>query len=277
MKPSLEISRPGGRRLLHIGIPFSEREVRIPVADAVLVTALLLVASATWGYAALATVSAAPSVDGPTRDVTDLPSGLQEVLQQAPAPKHDRPTTWGLLLINPVVNGEAVLNSQELPLPRLDSADVRRGKEDGTGAYEKLAAVGLPTIDIPQQYRKGMSVGRVESISDGSQFWTVANFSSGTGTEDVMSLQVEAYTPSAPVPVEEFPDNAIRLVRETTDVGGNPTITMFPTDGTSNPRNERMVAWSQGDRVYFLRTTGLYPNTELLALANHISKAEGSR
>ncbi len=251
--------------------------VHVRTLDACLAGGVILLAAGTWSYAAFSLADANTSGDGPIRSVEDIPADLQEVLQQAPAPTHDQPTEWGLLLINPVVGGEAVINVQELPLPRLNGPDVRRGEAEGESALETLAAQGLPLIDVPEAYRKGMEVGLVASISDGERFWTVANFFGAVGTPDVISLQVEAYTPTGPVPFEEFPDNAIRDFAKSNAVRGHPTITVFPDQGTSNPRNERIVAWSQGGRVYFLRTTGLYLDAEILALANHISQAEESR
>ena len=80
-----------------------------------------------------------------------------------------------------------------------------------------------------------------------------------------------------PVPVEEFPDNAVRDFRKWDGVRGNPTITVFPDPGTSDPRNDRMVAWSQSGAVYFVRTTGRYLDEDILALARYISETEETR
>lgn len=259
--------------------PLRTLAVRIPKADLLIAVGCTAAVVGVAAYALLRPAGAQTDGSGPIRSPDDIPPEIQAVLQQADAPTHNVPTEWGLLLINPVVNGEAIINVEEFPLPPLDGPAVVRGETGGEGAFEQLAGEGLRVVGVPESYRKGMTVGLVRSVTaaDGEQFHTIAYFQSGTGTENFLSLEVEAYTPTAPVPVEEYPDNAIRDFSKSDAVRGNPTITVFPDADTSSPMNERLVAWSQDGTVYFLRTTGLYPDEDLLALAAHISATEGSR
>lgn len=252
------------------------RRVDRSVVNALIVLGCGIAIAAAWAYAVWMPAGAGPA-SGPIRSSRDIPPEVQAVLQQAPAPAHDAPTEWGLLLINPVIEGEALINVEELPLPSLRGLDAADGKAEGESAFDQLAEQGLHVIRIPELHRKGMEVRFVRSITQGRRFYTYAYLESGVGTEDYLSLEVEAYTPTAPVPVEEFPDNAIRDFRKWDGVRGHPTITVFPDPGTSDPRNERLVAWSQDGAVYFLRTTGRYLDEDLLALARYISEAEEKR
>lgn len=250
---------------------------RIPKADLLIAAGCAAAVVGVSAYMLLRPVGAQTDGSGPIRGTDDIPPEVQAVLRQADAPTHNTPTEWGLLLINPVINGEAIINVQEFPVPPFIGPEVVFDEANGEEASERLAGQGLRVIDVPEPYRKGMSVGAVRAITDRDQFYTIAYFESGAGTENYLSLEVEAYTPTAPVPVEEFPDNAIRDFRKSNAVRGNPTITVFPDTGTSSPMNERLVAWSQDGAVYFLRTTGFYPDEDLLAAAAHISETEERR
>ena len=241
------------------------------------VVASACAAIAAWAYWAISGVYADPPSVGPIRSVKDIPPGIQEILKQAPGPTHDKPTPWGLLTINPVVNGEALLNPQTSPVPDIHGPGTRGDDASGAGALERIKAAGLPSFDIPDQKRKGMSPSLVSSLANGDLIFKTAFFGQGDGTEEYQSLHVTAYTPVGVVAIEEFPDNAIRDFSANYAVNGNPTITVFPDKGTADPRDERFVAWSQGRLVFIVQTTGLFTDDEVLNLARHLSNTEEVR
>lgn len=234
----------------------------------------MLAAGAGWAWWGYNEIAAQGPPGGPIRDSADIPAAVQAVLRQAPAPTHDKPTPWGLFVINPVVKGSAVINSQTSPAPEMSGPNARHFEGTGEDAIGRAQSENLPTIDVPAEYRKGMPLLGLRSAVDGPNWIIYLYFGSGDGTEDYKSLEIQAITPRQPVPFEEFPDNAIRDFSANHDVLGNPTLTQFPDTGTADARSERVVAWSQGRGAYVIRTTGLYTDDEVLALARSISVSE---
>jgi len=239
-----------------------------------MVVGLVATAGLVWGYGQ---TMAARSPGGTIHNPSDIPPEVQAVLQQAPAPTHDKPTPWGLFVINPVINGEALLNPQESPAPDLSGPSARAVEGAGETTLAEAAAKGVPTIDVPIEFRKEMPLIGMHSTIDGAKWIKYLYFGSGDGTEDYQSLEIQAITPTHPIPFTEFPDNAIRDFSANYDVRGNPTLTEFPDKGTADPRSERIVAWSQGEGAYIVRTTGQYTDAEVLELARHISLSEDNK
>lgn len=209
---------------------------------------------------------------GPIRSAADIPPELQAILMQADAPTHDRPTPWGLFVINPVINGEGILNPQTSPLPYFDGADVTRVEAYGKDALEEVRAEGgialeETSIDIP--------LLAAVFFREGDKYWSRTFYGEGDGTPDYRSLVLETFTPTEPVVFDEFPDNAIRDFRKSERVAGHPTLTVFPDPNTADPRMERVVAWSQGDAVFFVRTTGIFTDDEVISIAQSLAKAQG--
>lgn len=224
-----------------------------------------------WGYSQ---TMASGSPGGTIHKPSGIPPEVQAVLKQAPAPTHDKPTPWGLFVINPVINGEALLNPQDSPAPDMSGPNARAFEGAGEMAVSEAAAKGVPSVEVPVEFRRGMPLIGMHSAIDGSKWIKYLYFGSGDGTEDYQSLEVQAITPTHLVPFTEFPDNAIRDFSANYSVRGNPTLTQFPDKGTADPRSERIVAWSQAGGAYVVRTTGRYTDDEVLELARRISLNE---
>ncbi|MCA9831514.1 MAG: hypothetical protein R3B97_08530 [Dehalococcoidia bacterium] len=205
------------------------------------------------------------------------PAEIAAVLDQAPAPSHAEPTPWGLFIINPVIDGKSVLNPQGMPYPPLDSEGAHRFEAAGDDALRRAREAGMPVIEIPRRYREGMTLSGVQAGSDGAHFVIELGYHAGDLARPVKTLRLTAFTPTTPVTFEEFPDNAIWDFAASHAVNGHPTLTVFPDLGTADQGDERIVAWSQGDAVFYIRTVGVFENDELLALAREISASEGSR
>ncbi|MBI2767430.1 MAG: hypothetical protein HYX53_16165 [Chloroflexi bacterium] len=226
---------------------------------------------AAWGWTS---VSADDPKVGPIRDVKDIPPDVQSVLEQAAAPTNSEPTPWGLFVINPVINGAGVLNPQRSPIPEFSGPSAKRLEARGEQAFAQASAAGLPVVNIPPALVKGMPLNGLISEQDGAQFNFGAYYASGDGTANYFSLVVQAYTPRDPVTFDEFPDNAIRDFSQSAAIRGYPTLMVLPDKVTADPRGERIVAWSQGTAVYWVKTTGRFTDDEVLELARKISESE---
>jgi hypothetical protein len=201
----------------------------------------------------------------------------QDVLMEADSPTHTEPTPWGLFIINPVIDGKSVLNPQGMPYPQMDGDAAQKFEAVGDDAIARAQADGFRVIEIPQRYRDGMQLSGVESQEDGENFVVDVGYFAGRGTAEVRTLRVSAFTPTEPVTFEEFPDNAIWDFAASYDVNGFPTLTVFPDSLTADQGDERIIAWSQGNAVYYIRTVGVFENDELIDLAREISASEAAR
>jgi hypothetical protein len=164
-----------------------------------------------------------------------------------------------------------------MPYPRLNGSAARTFEAVGEGAIQKAQGAGMRVIEIPERYRVGMQLSGVQSGADGEQFVIDVGYFAGKGSTSVRTLRVTAFTPVAPVTFEEFPDNAIWDFSASFDVNGSPTLMVFPDAKTADQGDERVVAWSQGKAVYYIRTTGLFDNENVIALAREIANKEASR
>lgn len=225
-----------------------------------------------WNVSAATEESAAPA----TQAGQYIPTSI-DVLHEAPGPTHTEPTPWGLFTINPVINGKSVLNPQGIPYPKFNGRAARTFETSGENAIAQALAAGMRVIDVPEQFRQGMQLSGVQSRDDGEQFLVDVGYFGGKGTTSVRTLRVTAFTPVASVTFEEFPDNAIWDFSASFNINGFPTLTIFPDTGTADPAGERIVAWSQGDAVYYIQTIGLFDNNKVIGLAREISKKEASR
>lgn len=220
----------------------------------------------------------ASAQDPPRPTVTAEDSAPPEVLRalnQADAPAHTTPTAWGLFTINPVINGKALINPQGgQPIPALNSAKARRVEGLGDAGLRRVSEAGLRAIDVPESYRRDMALAGIVVAEDGEQFYRDVGYFAGRDTPEVRTLRVTAFTPTGQVQFEEFPDNAIWDFSNSLEVNGFPTLTVFPDAYTADQHDERIVAWSQGKAVYYIRTMGLFDNAELISLARDISNQE---
>lgn len=240
-------------------------------ANRLLLFAGSLIVAAAWLWAWLGPADAADRqpFSGPVESVADIPPDVQDVLQQAPAPTHTEPTPWGLFVINPVIDGHGILNPQEPPIPVFGS-NVERTESSGDGAIEELLARGFVVPDIPAAASEGLELAAAVAFREGELYSTWLFFGADADTSNSRSLIVHTYTPTQPVVFDEFPDNAIRDFRANTVVNGQPTLSVFPDQGTSDPRGERIVAWSREGAVFQITTTGLFGDGDVVDLARHI-------
>lgn len=197
-------------------------------------------------------------------------SPTRDPFWQAAAPTHTQPTPWGLFIINPVINGQSLLNPQTSPVPNL-SPSAKRVEASGPTALDRAAAAGVPWVKVQEKFVANMELNGLFSAQDGDAFSFAIHYGAGDGTPDFRSLIVSGYTPTEGVTFEEFPDNAIHDFSANHDVRGYPTLTVFPDEGTADPRSEREVAWSQGRAVYFVKTTGIFRDDDVLEIARDIS------
>jgi hypothetical protein len=218
-----------------------------------------------------AAVATAIGRSGPIRTTDDIDPELQKVLKMAAAPTHDQPTPWGNFVINPVINGAGILNPQHSAIPLLNGPAAKTVEIAGPQAPTLVGASIRRFIDVPPTFQKGMPALGAVGSEEGERFWTRVDYGSGDGTSNYQSVSVEAFTPTEPVVFDEFPDNAIRHFAASLVVRGNPTLTVLPDKITADPRMERVVAWSQGSAVYFVRTTGLFTDDEVLELAQQVA------
>lgn len=250
--------------------------IRLRPLDVAIYGAGVIVAVLSWAWA-LNSAAGDDQKDGPVRDVADIPPEIQAVLKQAPAPTHDKVTPWGLFVINPVIRGEALLNTQRSPIPQFDSLSAVRVESRSETGITLAEEKGLRVIRVAEAARKGLPLNGLIAESDGDQFNFGAYYGAGDGTPTYASLTIQAYTPRDPVPFEEFPDNAIWDFSKSTAVRGYPTLMVVPDKGTADPRDERVVAWSQENAVYWVKTTGLFTDDEVLDIAIGISASEELR
>lgn len=222
---------------------------------------------------------AAPGAGGAARitDPAAIPRSVQDILRVT-KPAHNVPTPWGHFLIDPIINGHGSQNPQTSPVPLFAASDARTGDLSGPTSAAAAAARVNRFVAVPPQFQHGMPLlgASAEASADG-RFRSAVYYGDGDGSSSARSLKVTAYTPVGPVVIPEFPDTAISDFRTTHDVAGNPTITIFPDKGTSDPAGPREVMWSQGAAVYFIRTTGAFADDELLNMANQIAASEAAR
>lgn len=185
-------------------------------------------------------------------------------------------TPWGRFLINPVVDGKSAINPQGLPYPVISGAGTRSVEASTEDQVRAARDAGGHVIDIPERFRQGMQLQGMEAKDGGNQFIFDIAYYSGKDTPDVRSIRISAFTPTAAVPFEVFPGHPVMNFAATFEVNGNPTLTVLPGAAT-DPRDERIVAWSQGAAVYYIRTTGLFEKSQLLELAGEISRTEAAR
>lgn len=208
---------------------------------------------------------------GPITRIDQISPELQAVLQQSELPTHLEPTPWGNFIINPVINGAALLNPQTAPIPAFTSPTARKFDQAGASAPARARNFSALFLDVPAPLRQGLAPVGALVAEDGPQFWSKVRYGRRTGTIDARTIELEAFTPTGPVAFEEFPDNAITNFTASNAVLGHPTLTVFPDPGTADPRMERVVAWSQGTAVYYLRTVGDYTDAQAIEIASSIS------
>ncbi len=220
-----------------------------------------------------------PGAGGAARitDPAAIPRSVQDILRVT-KPAHNVPTPWGHFLIDPIINGHGSQNPQTSPVPPFVASDMRTGDLSGPTSAGAAAARVNRFVAVPPQFQHGMPLlGASADQNANGQFRSAVYYGDGDGTASARSLKLTAYTPTAPVVIPEFPDTAITDFRATRDVAGNPTITIFPDKGTSDPSGPRQLMWSQGSAVYFIQTTGPFTDDELLLMANDVARTEANR
>lgn len=227
-----------------------------------------LVAATPWLFDSTFGDAAKKRSTSVVKTASDIPPEIQEVLQQADAPTHTEPTPWGLYVINPVINGEGVLNPQVSPWPDLAGNLVTF---EGNDALVMLEREGLPVVLVSEAHLGSMNVTAAMSGQHGENWSFRAYYSTPEGSQGYRSLEVDAFTPKEAMVFDEFPGNAIRDFRKSFEVGGYPTLIVVPDEDTASPLGERVVAWSQDGVAYQLRTTGLFTGDEVINLAREIS------
>ena len=254
---------------------------RVMLLDAILVAGGIAVSVVALDLSSQ-THAAPPAPAGGNADarITDpvlIPPEVQDILHVT-RPTHDSPTPWGHFLIDPVINGKGSQNPQSSVVPLFGTADVRTGDLAGAGSADSAAAKVSRFVAVPEKFQHGMPLlGASADQNASGGFRSAVYYGDGDGTAAARSLKLTAYTPTAPVVIPEFPDTAITDFRATHEVAGNPTITIFPDKGTSDPSGPRQLMWSQSSAVYFIRTTGPFTDDELLLMANDVARSEANR
>lgn len=239
--------------------------------------AVVLVAAALWAGRA-DEGDEAPGVPTDTAAVaqTATPTITATATVQTPAPMHTEVTPWGLFVINPVIDGKSLLNPQGMPYPRFDGPTATVTEAATRQELEAAMAANPRILAVPGTVTEGMQFQGMRLEEDGDQYSFDIAFYSGKGTTSVRSLRLTSFTPTEAVPFEEFPDNTIWDFAATHDVNGHPTLTVTPDAKTADPADERIVAWSQGNAVYYIRTTGVFETADLLSLAREVSTQEAA-
>lgn len=224
--------------------------------------------------AASASFLVAGCTDGDNAPVTDTLPATEVVTSTATATALVTP--WGRFLINPVLDGKSAINPQGLPYPVINGAGTRSVEASNEDQVRAARDAGIRVIEIPERFRQGMQLQGMEAKDGGNQFIFDIAYSSGRDTPDLRSIRLTAFTPTAAVPFEVFPGHPVIDFAATFEVNGNPTLTVLPGAAT-DPRDERVIAWSQGTAVYYLRTTGLFDTSAVIELAREISRTESAR
>lgn len=255
------------------GLP-GMRVTRGRIAAGVLIASVAGAAGGAYAWMSHSPAATSASAPGPA---APSPVDITTVLGEAAAPTHTELTPWGLFVINPVIDGKSLMNPQGMPYPRFDGPEATVAEASTRQELVAAMAANPRILAVPGTLTGGMVFQGMRFEEDGDQYSFDIGFYSGKGTTSVRSLRLTAYTPTEAVPFEEFPDNTIWDFAATHDVNGHPTLTVTPDAKTADPADERIVAWSQGDAVYYVRTTGVFETADLLALAREISKQEADR
>ncbi|MEO8539417.1 MAG: hypothetical protein ABI577_06720, partial [bacterium] len=204
--------------------------------------------------------------------ITSIP-GPVATLSTAPT----KLTPWGLFIINPVIDGKSAINPQGLPYPHIGGAATRSVKASSDAEVQAAIDTGMHVVTVPERFREGMQLQGMQSEIGGDQFVSDIAYYGDLGAVRVRSIRVTAYTPTEPVPFEVFPGHPAMAFAATFEVAGHPTLIVVPNPNTTDPADERIVAWSQGSAVYIIRTVGVFDRAALIELAIEISAREAAR
>ncbi len=225
-------------------------------------------------------VSAALS--GPESRQVAESQGAQPNFQVAP-PTHDRPTQWGEFLIVPIFAPASPGPSETFPQPAPTfGPDAKRsGLVGGADADAKVESqvpefVGLPDAAKQIVAARGLALVSAEASANADGSFVSGLLYGRTEPSNAM-LQLSVITVVNPLRITEFPHTPIYDFVASYAVAGNPTITKFPSAGTSDASGDREVRWSQDGKAFLLKTFGPFSDDEVLEIANEVSQAEGDQ
>lgn len=182
------------------------------------------------------------------------------------------PGPWGLFELIPVVDGKSVIPDTPSPWP--DTSGGRTFTATGGSAYGEIAKAGFRHDVVPEPFVRSMQVNGLHAGESGEQWYFRAFLATPEGEPERFSVEIDAFTPPAPVPFDTRPHLGLYKFRTTNEVRGYPTLATMPNPELAAPNSERVVAWSQSGVAYEIRTTGTFTDEEVLELARAISEAQ---